>query len=236
MCTGLSATIGKVDPDAATDMYLRATSAVTEAILSRSLRLNCVGGSRILVDLLSELGSEVEAFGTVLLVHDPIATATRGDRGATVQIGGHGREDPSGFNGHIVVRSNTADGQFLLDPTIGQLRDIPLAREFANRRLALAVRLKQAWPTPERQRLALPVDGWSLAYEHQPDMEWDTHSSWTDPTNRELLSEAREVYERGPNLERYLRRPQRPRLVGRNEPCVCGSGRKYKHCHGRPEL
>ena len=84
--------------------------------------------------------------------------------------------------------------------------------------------------------LALPVDGWSLAYEHQPDMEWDTHSSWTDPTNRELLSEAREVYERGPNLERYLRRPQRPRLVGRNEPCVCGSGRKYKHCHGRPEL
>ena len=22
--------------------------------------------------------------------------------------------------------------------------------------------------------------------------------------------------------------------VGRNEPCPCGSGRKYKHCHGRP--
>ena len=21
--------------------------------------------------------------------------------------------------------------------------------------------------------------------------------------------------------------------VGRNEPCLCGSGRKYKHCHGR---
>jgi preprotein translocase subunit SecA len=20
--------------------------------------------------------------------------------------------------------------------------------------------------------------------------------------------------------------------VGRNEPCPCGSGRKYKHCHG----
>jgi preprotein translocase subunit SecA len=21
--------------------------------------------------------------------------------------------------------------------------------------------------------------------------------------------------------------------VGRNEPCPCGSGRKFKHCHGR---
>ncbi len=24
------------------------------------------------------------------------------------------------------------------------------------------------------------------------------------------------------------------RKIGRNEPCPCGSGRKYKHCHGRP--
>jgi preprotein translocase subunit SecA len=22
--------------------------------------------------------------------------------------------------------------------------------------------------------------------------------------------------------------------VGRNDPCPCGSGKKYKHCHGRP--
>jgi len=21
--------------------------------------------------------------------------------------------------------------------------------------------------------------------------------------------------------------------IGRNDPCPCGSGRKYKHCHGR---
>ena len=24
--------------------------------------------------------------------------------------------------------------------------------------------------------------------------------------------------------------------VGRNEPCPCGSGKKYKHCHGRIRL
>jgi preprotein translocase subunit SecA len=23
------------------------------------------------------------------------------------------------------------------------------------------------------------------------------------------------------------------KLVGRNEPCPCGSGKKYKHCHGK---
>jgi preprotein translocase subunit SecA len=23
--------------------------------------------------------------------------------------------------------------------------------------------------------------------------------------------------------------------VGRNEPCPCGSGKKYKHCHGKNE-
>jgi len=25
------------------------------------------------------------------------------------------------------------------------------------------------------------------------------------------------------------------RKVGRNEPCPCGSGKKYKHCHGAIE-
>jgi uncharacterized protein len=34
-----------------------------------------------------------------------------------------------------------------------------------------------------------------------------------------------------------LTRPRRPALratpkVGRNDPCRCGSGRKFKHCHG----
>jgi len=33
---------------------------------------------------------------------------------------------------------------------------------------------------------------------------------------------------------RKLKKPaQVPVRIGRNEPCHCGSGRKYKHCHGR---
>ena len=31
-------------------------------------------------------------------------------------------------------------------------------------------------------------------------------------------------------------RAARKTLVGRNEPCPCGSGKKYKRCHGGPKL
>lgn len=34
---------------------------------------------------------------------------------------------------------------------------------------------------------------------------------------------------------RVVRRPEQSRgMVGRNKPCPCGSGRKYKRCHGSP--
>jgi preprotein translocase subunit SecA len=31
-----------------------------------------------------------------------------------------------------------------------------------------------------------------------------------------------------------VKRPP-PAVVGRNEPCPCGSGKKFKHCHGQKE-
>ena len=34
-------------------------------------------------------------------------------------------------------------------------------------------------------------------------------------------------------LERKPDDPSTWGRVGRNEPCPCGSGKKYKHCHGR---
>ena len=37
---------------------------------------------------------------------------------------------------------------------------------------------------------------------------------------------------------RTLSRPVRRETakVGRNDPCPCGSGKKYKHCHGGPTM
>jgi preprotein translocase subunit SecA len=31
-------------------------------------------------------------------------------------------------------------------------------------------------------------------------------------------------------VQPFIREGQK---IGRNDPCPCGSGRKYKHCHGR---
>lgn len=32
-------------------------------------------------------------------------------------------------------------------------------------------------------------------------------------------------------LKRFLSTPRTFEKVGRNEPCPCGSGKKFKHCH-----
>lgn len=54
-----------------------------------------------------------------------------------------------------------------------------------------------------------------------------------DETEQELFREmVKEVTKR---LRPDLLQPAVDEVpkVGRNEPCPCGSGRKYKHCHGR---
>ncbi|MFB4164569.1 preprotein translocase subunit SecA [Alteribacillus sp. JSM 102045] len=53
---------------------------------------------------------------------------------------------------------------------------------------------------------------------------------------REEVAEGKAVH--GDNTERQntKRRPiRKTENVGRNQPCPCGSGKKYKHCHGRQE-
>lgn len=38
----------------------------------------------------------------------------------------------------------------------------------------------------------------------------------------------------GEDLEETKNVPYRaPKKIGRNEPCPCGSGKKYKDCHGK---
>ncbi len=37
--------------------------------------------------------------------------------------------------------------------------------------------------------------------------------------------------EKSSNEERIISKPQTKKM-GRNEPCFCGSGKKFKHCHG----
>ncbi len=54
------------------------------------------------------------------------------------------------------------------------------------------------------------------------------HLLWLEQRRKQIAEGAL------PNVLR--REPMRnPNKVGRNEPCPCGSGKKFKHCHGSPD-
>ena len=50
-------------------------------------------------------------------------------------------------------------------------------------------------------------------------------------TGRQELGRGRQVGSGRPSNEPY----RAEKKVGRNDPCPCGSGKKYKNCHGRFE-
>jgi hypothetical protein len=50
---------------------------------------------------------------------------------------------------------------------------------------------------------------------------------------RERLEAERVELERELRVLRKLRQSQTPQKLGRNDPCWCGSGKKYKRCHLR---
>jgi preprotein translocase subunit SecA len=74
----------------------------------------------------------------------------------------------------------------------------------------------------------LPVQEPSQIKEAQTPRKTDT--SKLREERSDLLSRA------NPTSERQVTAPIRvEKKVGRNDPCPCGSGKKYKNCHGREE-
>jgi ectoine hydroxylase-related dioxygenase (phytanoyl-CoA dioxygenase family) len=81
------------------------------------------------------------------------------------------------------------------------------------------------------------------------DMPLDQYNKLSEPVRRLLIRAysyaARERWQDADGISRATQRPavdpgkratdDAPSLgkVGRNDPCPCGSGRKYKHCHGQ---
>jgi len=77
--------------------------------------------------------------------------------------------------------------------------------------------------------------------------EWVTEGNTTSNESNKMknLRESRETYETGvaEELQTFSNNVPMPfkvepvksgvKKVGRNEPCPCGSGKKYKHCHGK---
>ena len=49
---------------------------------------------------------------------------------------------------------------------------------------------------------------------------------------RELSDRHEPAHSKAPSPRSITQKPKRNLKVGRNDPCPCGSGKKYKHCHG----
>ena len=85
-----------------------------------------------------------------------------------------------------------------------------------------------------------PVNGSFIVYKAFPeDHSFESASVWTNQTYRDLAVKnilARLNAEQIPTSTQMSSRQNThleiKRKIGRNEPCPCGSGKKYKHCHG----
>jgi preprotein translocase subunit SecA len=62
----------------------------------------------------------------------------------------------------------------------------------------------------------------AMQFQHAPPQQL------VPPSNAELQAEMDAAADAGP-VTQFVRETKK---VGRNEPCPCGSGKKYKHCHG----
>ncbi len=70
----------------------------------------------------------------------------------------------------------------------------------------------------------------------QPPPPYDIHDDYQKRYEGEQARQKRLAREREQQRANRIRaaRPQTEPKVGRNDPCPCGSGKKYKKCHGRP--
>jgi preprotein translocase subunit SecA len=56
------------------------------------------------------------------------------------------------------------------------------------------------------------------------------HAAYEEALAEEELLEDKEVQERSEKVQPFVRQGGK---IGRNDPCPCGSGKKYKQCHGK---
>ena len=85
-----------------------------------------------------------------------------------------------------------------------------------------------AEPTEEQQEAARRVEVRQAAPEQRQDMSKyrEQKQDLSDPNQQAAAQQdTREAVKREPI--------RAEKTVGRNDPCPCGSGKKYKNCHGR---
>jgi pyruvate/2-oxoglutarate dehydrogenase complex dihydrolipoamide acyltransferase (E2) component len=94
--------------------------------------------------------------------------------------------------------------------------------------LEAAQALQQQQPRTARPTSAPPAAGGTAPAVITPGLSWPQHPA--------QLSYSAPTIDGGAQAERHAETTGNGKYgkVGRNEPCPCGSGRKYKLCHGDP--
>ncbi len=84
---------------------------------------------------------------------------------------------------------------------------------------------EEGWETLKKKNLSLN-EHTALA-EGLPETVQKIHALWLEQRRKQIAASA---------LPDIIRREpiRNPNKVGRNDPCPCGSGRKFKQCHGNP--
>ncbi len=84
---------------------------------------------------------------------------------------------------------------------------------------------EEGWETLKKKNLSLNEHK-ALA-EGLPETVQKIHALWLEQRRKQIAASA---------LPDMIRREpiRNPNKVGRNDPCPCGSGRKFKQCHGNP--
>jgi preprotein translocase subunit SecA len=81
----------------------------------------------------------------------------------------------------------------------------------------------------------IPITDPNQVREAEKRRRLDMSNYKTSKTDLPTYSEGESTGGRGPQQPQKAQPVRVDKKVGRNDPCPCGSGKKYKHCHGRTD-
>ncbi|MCK9326746.1 MAG: SEC-C domain-containing protein, partial [Bacteroidales bacterium] len=82
----------------------------------------------------------------------------------------------------------------------------------------------------------IPIQQPDQVREAQARQKLDMSKYQTSKTDMPSYSKGTSTTPGGPPQPRAVQPIRVEKKVGRNDPCPCGSGKKYKNCHGRPDM
>ncbi|MEO8485108.1 MAG: glycosyltransferase [Betaproteobacteria bacterium] len=152
---------------------------------------------------------------------DGVFLATRRDVAESIGFDAHTFDGWHGYDADFTFRAHLA--RFRL----GVALDLPVVHASAGRRDDARMRYQLRFAEKHAARLASGRGAWVDARAAVAVPE-GIAEAWSRANLARLHAWTRE------EARRRTAAAMRPNAAGRNEPCPCGSGLRYKECHGRP--